>query len=165
MIAEYVEKSRVGKDGFFFIKGLIPVAEQVLADPEFTRLEDPGVLEHFGKIAFHGRCDGGRCAGHEIGRAQARKCRRDPINVFSLPVVPVIAVLVDRIQQDIQTAKRAGSQANNIDKAEGPVLQQESESGREIALEHTRVFVVQMISPGILNQEDAGFINYYKSMY
>jgi len=62
--------------------------------------------------------------------------RSNSIDIGRVVKLPVITVLVLHIQSDVQTAKGAKRQSDQVDQAECPVLAEEPQRGLEIALEH-----------------------------
>src|ERR1700748_737322 len=134
MISEYIEECRVDDIRIFYPDVLFLVTQQVLVDTKEWYY--PGILHDFGKVAAHGRGHRHRCIRQVIALSLRRGTHVHPINILRIGLMPVIAVLVLYIQQDVEAAESTGGKAENIDKAKGLVLQQEPDRCFKIAFQH-----------------------------
>jgi hypothetical protein len=105
------------------------------------RLDHPRKLRHLGKVLFHRRGYRRGCGAIVMPVTRQDKIGRDPVNIAGIFMMPVIAELILYIYDNVQTAQRADGQAENIDKAESPVLYQEPVSRFEIVFEHAGAFI------------------------
>src|ERR1700744_2599168 len=120
MIAEYIEEGRVDIHHFLFVERFFAVLQQVIVDPQ--RWDHPGKLRHFPKVTFHGGRYGRGSGSIMMLVARQGQVRRNTINIISILMLLIIAILILHVNDNIQTAQGANRQSKNIDEAEGPVL-------------------------------------------
>jgi hypothetical protein len=73
--------------------------------------------------------------------ARQDQVSRNPLNISGIRVLPVIAELIPDVNDDIQTAQRAGRQPEDVDEAKSPVPEQKPVSRLKIALKHEGIFI------------------------
>jgi hypothetical protein len=122
------------KKGALFIKEFVLINKQVFLGSEGGY--GAGEVENFRKINLHGRGDWGGSGGHGVLVPGGGQLRSNAIDIGRVVKLPVITVLVLHIQYDVQTAKGAKRQSDQVDQAECPVLAEEPKRGFKIALEH-----------------------------